>query len=344
MTTPDYMVRMQNDDQSISGNDLIEMYIDGARQLKNLVAGLPRDKATARPIPGKWSVLEVVAHLAGAEIYFSERVERTLALDNPLLVGVDETPYPQRLQYQQLDLEEEVSLIVALRAHTSRILKRIDPSDWNRTAIHTETGKVTLRQILWHAVRHIPHHLKFIEAKLQVLQGKESPHRSGDVPVVIRPATTDDIAAITAIYNEAITETTATFDTEVKSVENRMEWFLKRGPRHPVLVAEIGKEVVGWSSLNEYSDRCAYADTSETSFYVASKARGKGVGRKLKQAIMAEAKRLGFHSLLARVTEESEASKHINEELGFVKIGTMKEVGKKFGRLLDVHMYQWLVK
>jgi L-amino acid N-acyltransferase YncA/ubiquinone/menaquinone biosynthesis C-methylase UbiE len=156
----------------------------------------------------------------------------------------------------------------------------------------------------------------------------------------IRKAEIPDLDAITEIYNEAVLTTTATFDTEPKTVAERLQWFQAHDGRHPVLVAELDGAVVGWASISRWSDRPAYDDTAETSFYVKSGYRGRGVGRRLKQALIEEARRLRFHTLIARVADESEASRHLNESFGFVHIGTMKEVGKKFGRLLDVHILQ----
>lgn len=158
--------------------------------------------------------------------------------------------------------------------------------------------------------------------------------------VVIRRAEIADLGAITEIYNEAILTTTATFDTEPKSIEERLEWFQTHGERHPVLVAAIDGKVVGWSSLSKWSDRRAYDETAETSFYVKSEYRGQGIGRQLKGAIIAEAQRLGYHSLIVRVAEGSVESLHLNERFGFVHVGVLKEVGQKFGRRLDVHIMQ----
>jgi L-amino acid N-acyltransferase YncA len=101
--------------------------------------------------------------------------------------------------------------------------------------------------------------------------------------------------------------------------------------------------VVGWTSLSRFSDRSAYDETAETSFYVKSSLRGRGIGRALKAAIISEARRNGFHSLLARVAEGSDASRHLNETFGFVAVGTLKEVGRKFGRRLDVHVMQLML-
>lgn len=161
--------------------------------------------------------------------------------------------------------------------------------------------------------------------------------------VTIRRAEPDDAAAIAGIYNEAILTTTATFDIEPKTVEERTHWLRSHDERHPVLVAQVEGRVVGWVSLSRWSDRVAYDATAETSFYVDSTHRGRGIGRLLKQAIVAEAQRLGYHSLIARVVEGSNVSIHLNESVGFVRVGTLREVGRKFDRWLDVHIFQKLL-
>ena len=161
-----------------------------------------------------------------------------------------------------------------------------------------------------------------------------------DPRLKIRKAQLSDLNAITEIYNEAILTTTATFDTEPQSASERSEWLKSHGERHPVIVAEADGTVLGWASLSRWSERKAYDDTAETSFYVKSEYRGQGVGRKLKEAIIGEARRLKFHTLIARIAEGGDASLHLNESFGFVRVGTLKEVGRKFGRLLDVHILQ----
>lgn len=159
-------------------------------------------------------------------------------------------------------------------------------------------------------------------------------------PITIRRAELADAPAIADIYNEAILTTTATFDTEPKSVDERTKWLQSHDERHPILVAVLDGGVVGWASLTRWSERRAYDDTAETSFYVHSTRRGRGVGRKLKEAIIEEARRLGYHTLIALVSEGSQESIHLNESAGFVHVGTLTEVGRKFDRLLDVHVMQ----
>jgi phosphinothricin acetyltransferase len=160
----------------------------------------------------------------------------------------------------------------------------------------------------------------------------------------LRRAEPRDARAIAEIYNEAIRNTTATFDTQPKSEEDRRAWLASHGARHPVLVAECEGQVVGWGALSAWSERPAYADTAESSFYVAEAWRGKGIGRALKQKLIEEAREAGLHTLLARVSEGNEASLHLNKSVGFVVVGTMREVGWKFGRRLDVHLMQLMLR
>ncbi len=168
-TDSNYMTNMQGDDASISSADLAAAYEQGIADLQNAVVGMTPDQARARPAPGKWSTIEVVSHLSGSDMYFCDRIERTIAMDKPLLVGVDERPYPERLNYQSFDLVEEVNLFTACRKHTSRILKALPADGWKRCGVHTETGLVSVRQLVFQAVRHLKHHIKFIAEKRAAL-------------------------------------------------------------------------------------------------------------------------------------------------------------------------------
>ena len=171
MKNSDYMTGMQRDDDSVGTADLIASYEGEIKDLQAAVAGMTSDQVLSRPIPGKWSTLEVIAHLADTEIYFTDRIERTIALERPLLIGVDERPYPERLNYQALDLAEQLDLFTSLRRHVTRILRSQPPEAWQRVAVHSETGIVTLRQLVFQAVRHVRHHLPFIADKRAVMQG-----------------------------------------------------------------------------------------------------------------------------------------------------------------------------
>jgi phosphinothricin acetyltransferase len=157
---------------------------------------------------------------------------------------------------------------------------------------------------------------------------------------IIRRATLPDLEAITEIYNQAILNTVATFDTQIKTAEGQRGWFEQHGDKHPILVAEQDGVLVGWASLSAWSDRCAYSDTAEISLYVEENHRNQGIGRKLSEAIIKAGRDAGLHTLIARITEGNTASIHIAESQGFEHIGIMREVGRKDGRLLDVHLMQ----
>lgn len=158
--------------------------------------------------------------------------------------------------------------------------------------------------------------------------------------LIIRPATENDLPQITEIYNEAILNTTATFDTEPKSIEDRKIWFRQHDEKHPVLCAEVDNQVAGFASLSPWSDRCAYKLTSEVSVYVAPGYRGIGIGKRLLEQLVFQAEKSGMHYLLARITEGNEASMHIHAQYGFRHIGVMTEVGFKFGKFLNVHLLE----
>ena len=156
----------------------------------------------------------------------------------------------------------------------------------------------------------------------------------------IRKAVLADVPAITEIYNEAILTTSATFDTEPKTVIDRKKWFKAHGPRNPVIVAEIDGNVIGWASLSELSTRCAYADTVELSLYIKETFRNRGIGKLLMQAVLGEGKKAGLHTVISRITGGNDVSINLHHQFDFKDIGVMKEVGNKFGTLLDVYMLQ----
>ena len=160
----------------------------------------------------------------------------------------------------------------------------------------------------------------------------------------IRKAVLSDIADITTIYNEAVVNTTATFDTEIKTVANRTDWFNNRNENFPVIVAEKQGKVVGFASLNKWSDKKAYNITSEISLYVQSEYRGLGIGRQLIEIIVDIAAGTKLHSIIARITEGNEQSIHLHKINSFEVIGVMKKAGIKFGKLLDVTLMQKMLK
>jgi len=156
----------------------------------------------------------------------------------------------------------------------------------------------------------------------------------------IREAKIKDLEKITEIYNEAILKTTATFDTQIKTFDEQKVWFKCHYQKNPILIAEENNVIVGWASLSEWSDRCAYSDTYEISCYVKEEFQNKGIGKSLMENLLDKGKKAGFHVVIARITEGNLNSIHLHESLGFEHIGIMKEVGFKFGKRLDVYLME----
>jgi uncharacterized damage-inducible protein DinB len=169
MTSPTPIATDQADDPSLGPAELLALYAAGSGVLETAVAGLTADQLRARPIAGKWSTLEVVCHVADTEQFFADRMKRTLAMDRPLLVGADGWRYPEPVRYHDRDVAEELALVALTRRQMGRILALVLAEAWRRDAVHTETGLVTLRQLLLHAIRHLVHHVGFIDEKRRAL-------------------------------------------------------------------------------------------------------------------------------------------------------------------------------
>lgn len=161
--------------------------------------------------------------------------------------------------------------------------------------------------------------------------------------VVIRPATVADAAAIAAIYNEGILDRIATFETELRTPEERARWLTERDPRYVVLVAELDGQVVGWAALSPYSSRACYRGVADHSIYIARAARGRGVGRRLLGALIAAAEREGFWKLTSRLFPFNEASLALHRRLGFREVGINEKHAKLDGRWLDTVTIERLI-
>lgn len=160
------------------------------------------------------------------------------------------------------------------------------------------------------------------------------------IPVLLRLARPDDADATREIYNREVSGSSVTFDLIPRSLEDQLVWLDERSGAMAVVVAEIDGRIAGFASLSPYRARPAYASTVEDSVYVDSEFRGRGVGRALLGEILEIAVARGFHTVMARVVGGHDTSIGLHESLGFAIVGTEHEVGRKFGRWLDVVLLQ----
>ena len=161
----------------------------------------------------------------------------------------------------------------------------------------------------------------------------------------IRSATTADAAAILEIYNLEVLTSTVTFDLIPRTVEGQATWLEQRSGAYSAVVAEFDGDdgapvLVGFGSLSRYRERAGYATTCEDSVYVHRDHHGAGIGSALLAELVALATEHGFHTVMAKVVGGHEASIALHERAGFSVVGREQEVGRKFGRWLDVVLMQ----
>jgi phosphinothricin acetyltransferase len=156
----------------------------------------------------------------------------------------------------------------------------------------------------------------------------------------IRPATEADLGAILAIYNDAVMKTTAIWNEAPSTLESRQAWFVQRRQAgFPVLVAETDG-VQGYGSFGEFRPFEGYRYTVEHSVYVLDEAQGKGLGKLLLQALIAEARGMGKRVMVGAIDASNYASLALHETMGFEETGRMPGVGEKFGKRLDLVLVQ----
>ena len=163
----------------------------------------------------------------------------------------------------------------------------------------------------------------------------------GDVSV--REATAADAAAICVIYNQGIEDRLATLETELRTPPERGQWMASRGPRHPVIVAETGGQVIGWGSLNHFNPRPAYDHVADISVYIERGWRGRGVGRRLIERLVELARALGYHKLVLAAFPFNAAGMALYERSGFRSVGMYREHGRLDGHWVDVIVMERLL-
>jgi uncharacterized damage-inducible protein DinB len=152
--------------------ELVDTYLAGPGTLRQAVAGLSREQLVARPVPGKWSTLEVVCHLADFEPVYADRMKRVLAEDEPILFSADEQRYAAVLAYHDRDLDEELALIETTRRQLARVLRAQPAEAWTRIGRYRHDGQDqprTLEKWLTLITGHIAHHVPFIIEKRRAL-------------------------------------------------------------------------------------------------------------------------------------------------------------------------------
>ncbi|MCW2758951.1 MAG: pat [Nocardioidaceae bacterium] len=162
----------------------------------------------------------------------------------------------------------------------------------------------------------------------------------GPVDATIRAGSEADVEAVAAIYDVEVMGGHATFETEPS---DRDVWWHKLTGQDPFLVAEVGGEVVGFAYAYPFRPRAAYHRTRETSVYLAPSGQGHGLGTRMYAELLTRLRVDGVHTVIAVIAQPNDASMRLHEKLGFEVTGTLREVGDKFDRLIDIALLQLML-
>ena len=159
--------------------------------------------------------------------------------------------------------------------------------------------------------------------------------------MIIRPATSGDIANITAIWNPAIRESLATFNNVEKTAEDIEDSIIqKTAANHAFLVAEENEALLGFAYYGQFRGGIGYARTMENTIYLAADAAGRGVGRALMGALEDHARSACAHLMFAGVCAENTEGLAFHKAVGYTEVARLAEVGRKFNRWLDLVLLQ----
>ncbi len=149
--------------------DLLAAYSAQQERFSRCYGGVSREKLVAHPIPGRWSMLELLCHVVDADLVMSDRIKRTIAMDRPLLCEYDESAYVRTLGYQERDAAAEIALFEHNRRHMLPILRLLDDAAWQRVGVHSQRGEFTVFVLVQYAVGHANHHYAFLDEKRRAL-------------------------------------------------------------------------------------------------------------------------------------------------------------------------------
>ena len=161
--------------------------------------------------------------------------------------------------------------------------------------------------------------------------------------IAIRPVEISDSKEITDIYNHYILNSVASFETEALSIDQMQKRIIEISSEYPYFVCTINGQIAGYCYAQPWKERAAYKYTLETTVYISQQHLHKGIGEKLMNMLIQACTQQGFHSLIACITGNNNASIALHTKLGFKKVSHFKEVGHKHNQILDVVDYQLLL-
>lgn len=148
---------------------IIDTYARGGDLLRASIAGLTREDFLAYPVPGTWSIQEIVIHLQDSDLVGIHRMQRIAAENNPLVIGYDETKFVRTLRSDLQSIEDAVTILDLSRRQFAKVLRALPDEAFERTGVHNEVGVITLGVQVKKYHEHLLHHLKFVKDKRRLL-------------------------------------------------------------------------------------------------------------------------------------------------------------------------------
>jgi len=147
----------------------IDRYIAGADVLAQSVRGLTLAERNAYPVPGTWSIQQIVLHVMDSDLIAADRMKRVIAEERPTLIGFNEALFAKNLPYAELDADIACDVFAKNRRLTGEILRRLPDAAFERIGLHNEAGEITLADLVCTYVNHLDHHMQFVKKKRALL-------------------------------------------------------------------------------------------------------------------------------------------------------------------------------
>jgi hypothetical protein len=144
------------------GKDPVAMQCEAIQVITDLIAGVPVTKLKEPPVPGKWSVTEILMHLAEDELTSSWRYRQMLEHEIPLLAGFNQELWAEWSDYRSWAPDDALNMFRLLRRANLKLFAQLTPEQWERRGVHTERGRITIRELCRHMAAHDVNHIEQI--------------------------------------------------------------------------------------------------------------------------------------------------------------------------------------
>jgi uncharacterized damage-inducible protein DinB len=168
--------------KALAGDDPIESQRKAPKRIKKLLRGLSEKELARRPAEGKWSIKEVIAHLADGEVILGSRLRFVAAMDRPPILGYDQDAFVERLGIERVKTSQLFDAFAAVRSANVGLMQRLADEAWQRIGMHSERGEESIETMIVMYAGHDRIHEDQIEAIRTAIRSKKSAPKDGANP------------------------------------------------------------------------------------------------------------------------------------------------------------------